>query len=138
MINFREIFNISYSYIGIIVILLLIVILFFLDKKYGIKVIGYSFLGAGIFLLIVYLFGNMIVSSFNYRVFIEIISDNFFNSIIVYSVISMIFGGINLEIYRYYIDVQQKGKKETFVVDDKFLFLCQKLRKKIVIFGNIL
>ena len=105
MINFREIFNINYSYIGIGVILLLVVILFFLDRKRGIKVIRYSFLGAGIVLLIMYLFGNMIVSSFNYRVFIEIISDNFFNSIIVYSVISMIFGGINLGVYRYYIDI---------------------------------
>lgn len=105
MINFREIFNISYSYIGIAVILLLIVILFVLDKRSGIKVIGYSFLTAGIVLLIIYLFGNMIIDSFSYRVFIEIISDNFFNSIIVYSVISMIFGGINLGVYRYYIDI---------------------------------
>lgn len=104
MINFREIFNISYSYIGIGIILLLILILFFLDKTKGIKVIGYSFLGAGIFLLVVYLFGNMIVNSFDYRVFIEIISDNFFNSIVVYSVISMIFGGINLGVYKYYLD----------------------------------
>ena len=105
MINFREIFNISYSYIGIAIIALLIVILFILDKRRGIKVVGYSFLGAGIFLFIVYLFGNMIVSSFNYKVFIEIISNNFFNSIIVYSVISMIFGGINLGVYKYYIDI---------------------------------
>lgn len=104
MINFREFFSISYSYMGIVFILLLIVILFFLDKRRGIKVIGYSFLGAGIVLLIMYLFGNMIISSFSYRVFIEIISDNFFNSIIVYSIISMIFGGINLGVYRYYID----------------------------------
>jgi len=104
MINFREIFNISYSYIGIGLILVLIFIIFLLDKKKGIKVIGYSFLGSGVFLLIIYLFGNMIIDSFSYRVFIEIISDNFFDNIIVYSVISMIFGGINLGVYRYYLD----------------------------------
>ena len=81
--NFREIFNMNYSYIGLVFIGLLIGLLFLLDKNIGIKVIGYSFLIAGICLGIMYFLGNMIVSSFSYSFFIEIISDNFFDSIMI-------------------------------------------------------
>lgn len=101
MINFREIFNMNNSYIGLIIIGVLILVLFLLDKKRGIKVIGYSFLVSGIMLLLVYLFGNMIVGSFSYSFFIEIITDNFFSSVIVFSIVSMVFGGIGIGVYKY-------------------------------------
>lgn len=101
MINYREIFNISYSYIGLVIIGILILLLFLLDKKRSIKVIGYSFLVAGVVLLAIYLFGNMIISSFSYRFFIEVISDNFFSIIIVFSIVSILFGAIGLGAYKY-------------------------------------
>ena len=101
MINYREIFNISYSYVGFIIIGILILLLILIDKKGSIKVIGYSFFVAGMVLLLVYLFGNMIISSFSYRFFIEVISDNFFSSIIIFSVVSILFGTIGLGVYKY-------------------------------------
>ncbi len=101
MINFREIFNINYSYIGLVLIAVLMIVLVMLDKSLSIKVFGYSFFCAGFFMLVIYLIGNMIVSSFSYRFFIEVISDNFFNSIIIFSVVTMLFGGISLVSYRY-------------------------------------
>ena len=104
MMNFREIFNMNYSYIGLVFIGLLIGLLFLLDKNIGIKVIGYSFLIAGICLGIMYFLGNMIVSSFSYSFFIEIISDNFFDSVMIFSVISIIFGGIGVGVHRYVIN----------------------------------
>ena len=101
MINFREIFDISYSYVGIGIILGLIFLIILLDRGDGVKVIGSSFFVSGIVMLVVYLFGNVIIDSFSYRFFIEVISDNFFNSIIIFSVVTMLFGGISLVSYRY-------------------------------------
>ena len=101
MINFREIFNMSYSYIGIIIIGIIMIMIILLDKKEGIRIIGRSFLGAGGVLIISYLLGNMLISSFEYKIFVVVISDNFFNSLIIFSVVSLILGGISFGFYRY-------------------------------------
>lgn len=101
MINFREIFDINYSYIGLVVIAILMLLLVVLDKRESIKMFGYSFIGAGIVMLVIYLLGNMIISSFSYKFFIEIISNNLFSSIIIFSVVSLVFGGISFWVYRY-------------------------------------
>lgn len=101
MMNFREIFNISYSYIGIIIIGVILLLLFLLDGKGSIKIIGGSFFVAGVLLFLIYFFGNMIVGSFSYKFFVEIISDNFFNGIVIASVISVLFGGIGIGVYKY-------------------------------------
>ena len=63
MINFREIFNPSYSYIGLIIIAVLIISLIALEKKKSIKVIAYSTIASGLVLLIVYLVGNLIINN---------------------------------------------------------------------------
>ena len=104
MINFREIFDINYSYVGIGIILGLIFLIILLEREDGVKVIGSSFLISGIFMLVLYLFGNVIIDSFSYRFFIEIISDNFFSSLIIFSVVSLILGGIGIGVYRYIIN----------------------------------
>ena len=101
MINFREIFDISYSYVGIGIILGLIFLIILLDRGDGVKVIGSSFFVSGIVMLVVYLFGNVIIDSFSYRFFIEIISDNFFSNLIIFSVVSLILGGIGIVGYKY-------------------------------------
>ena len=54
MMNFREIFNISYSYIGIIIIGVILLLLFLLDGKGSIKIIGGSFFVAGVLLFLIY------------------------------------------------------------------------------------
>jgi len=101
MINFREIFNINYSYVGLIIIGILMIILVLLDKKESIRVMGKSFFVAGIFLFLIYLFGNIIISNFSYKFFIEVISDSFFSSVIVFAVVSVVFGGIALGAWKY-------------------------------------
>ena len=101
MINFREIFDISYSYVGIGIILGLIFLIILLEREDGVKVIGSSFFVSGIVMLVVYLFGNVIIDSFSYRFFIEIISDNFFSNLIIFSVVSLILGGIGIVGYKY-------------------------------------
>ena len=101
MINFREIFNMSYSYIGIIIIGIIMIMIILLDKKEGIRIIGRSFFYSGVVLIIFYLLGNMLISSFEYKIFVEVISDNFFSSLIIFSVISLILGGVSFGFYRY-------------------------------------
>ena len=101
MINFREIFDINYSYVGIGIILGLIFLIILLEREDGVKVIGSSFFVSGIVMLVVYLFGNVIIDSFSYRFFIEIISDNFFSNLIIFSVVSLILGGIGIVGYKY-------------------------------------
>ena len=101
MINFREIFNISYSYIGLVLIFCLMIVLLSMDKRESVKIIGYSFIGAAIFMGMVYFIGNIFVNSFSYKFFVQIISDNLFNSIIFFSIISFIVGGISLGVYKY-------------------------------------
>ena len=101
MMNFREIFNMGNSYIGLFIIIGLILLLVLLSKRESIKIFGYSFLGAGVLLVVIYLFGNIIIDSFSYRFFIEIISDNFFSNILIFSGVSLIFGGIGLGIHKF-------------------------------------
>ena len=63
MINFREIFNPSYSYIGLIIIAILVILLIVLEKKKSIRIIGYSCLSSGLVLLLIYFIGNLIINN---------------------------------------------------------------------------
>ena len=99
--NFRDIFNMSNSYIGLVVIGLLIVFLILLEKRRSLKIFSYSFFIAGVVLLVIYFLGSIIIDSFSYRFFIEIISDNFFGSVIVYGVVSIIIGLLTNILYKY-------------------------------------
>ena len=101
MINFREIFNMSYGYLGLVLIGIFCLILIIMDKKESVKVLGICFGVAGIFLMAVYFLGNMFVSSFSYKFFIEVISDNFFRNIIIFSGINLFVSGISMAIYKY-------------------------------------
>lgn len=101
MINFREIFNMNYSYIGLIIIGILMIILILLDKNKSLKVIGYSFLVSGITMGLMFILGNLLVNSFSYSFFIKIITNNFFNSIIIFSIISIIIGSISFGTYKW-------------------------------------
>jgi len=101
MTNYREIFNPSYSIIGLILIIALIITLIVLEKKRSIKVIGYSCLASGIFLLLIYLLGNLIISNLNYKFFVEIITNTFFSSIIIISILNISIGTIGIYLSRY-------------------------------------
>ena len=101
MINFREIFNPSYSYIGLIIIAVLVISLIAIEKKRSIKVIGYSCFISGIFLLLIYFVGNLIINNINYKFFIEIITNSFFSSLIIIAILNICIGTIGIYFNRY-------------------------------------
>lgn len=101
MINFREIFNPSYSYIGLIIIAVLIISLIALEKKKSIKVIAYSTLASGLVLLLIYLVGNLIINNISYKILIEIITNNFFESLIIIAILNIAIGTISIYLNRY-------------------------------------
>ena len=101
MINFREIFNPNYSYIGLIFIVLIVALIILLEKKKSIKIIGYSCLSSGLLLLLIYFIGNLIVSNNSYKFFIEIITNSFFNSLVILSILNICLGIITIYLHRY-------------------------------------
>lgn len=94
MINFREIFNSSYSFIGILLISLLIMIILLINRniKYSVKVIGNTFLVSGIITLgldfLLSLFLKMVLTSY-YKVIIEVITNNVLKECFYYSIASI-------------------------------------------------
>lgn len=94
MINFREIFNSSYSFIGILLISLLVMIILLINRniKYSVKVIGNTFLVSGIITLgldfLLSLFLKMVLTSY-YKVIIEVITNNVLKECFYYSIVSI-------------------------------------------------
>ena len=101
MINYREIFNVSYSYIGIILGLVLVILMAIMDGKRSFRIIGYSFFGAGIFMLLVYFLGNVIVDSLSFKFFVNVITNSFFGSVVVFAIFSICLGSISIYVSRY-------------------------------------
>ena len=102
MINFREIFNVKYGYIGIGIIVLFLLILIFVNKD-----IFKSFRNVGVILIIsgiisaviglLFNFGINIFVDSTYKVFVDVIGDSFYSSLLVRGAICLVFG-IVLEI----------------------------------------
>ena len=97
MINFREIFNPSYNFIGLLFIALFIMIILLLNKNilYCLKIIGKTFLISGIITLILdillYLGLDMVLISY-YKIIIQIITNNVLKNCLYYSLTSIIIG----------------------------------------------
>lgn len=102
MINYRNIFNPSYNYIGIIfiIIITLLIIIVQKDKIASIYKISKSALVAGFITLIIAIIINIlidIVITNSYKIFIQIISENVISNLYFYSILVIIIGGfINL------------------------------------------
>ena len=95
MINYRQIFNPQYNYIGIIIILILILIIYFIQKNIftTIKQINKIFLISSTLILIITLILNLIIDKLliaNYKIFIEIITKNIINNLYFYSITPII------------------------------------------------
>lgn len=95
MINYRQIFNPQYNYIGIIIILILILIIYFIQKNIftTIKQISKIFLISSTLILIITLILNLIIDKLfitNYKIFIEIITKNIINNLYFYSITTII------------------------------------------------
>lgn len=105
MINFREIFNPVYGYMGLIVILLILGLILIINRNIktsfqimGVIIITSSILNI-IIALIIKLFIRYIID-YNYRIFIEVISDTLFSSLFYKSIVSLVIGILLLIIYK--------------------------------------
>lgn len=99
MINFRNIFNPSYNYIGIVIIIViaLTIIIIQKDTLTSIYQISKTSLIAGIITLIITLILHFIIEVLivsSYKVFIEVISENVINSLYFYSILITIISGL--------------------------------------------
>ena len=99
MINYRQIFNPSYNYIGLIVIVLLVLTIIIIKKDIleSIQEIAESCLIAGIVILIMNLILNFMIDFFvfnSYKVFIEIITNNVIKNLYFYSITIIIISSI--------------------------------------------
>lgn len=99
MINYRNIFNTSYNYIGLILtfILALLIIIIERDTVSSVSRISKYTFTSGIIILVLALLSNFIIEFlvFNsYKVFIEIISTNLIKNLYFYSIIIIIISGI--------------------------------------------
>ena len=97
MINFREIFNPNYNFIGLLFMSLLMMIILLLNRNifYCLKVIGNTFLISGMITLfldfILYLGLNMVLISY-YKIIIQVISNQVLKNCLYYSIISIMIG----------------------------------------------
>lgn len=97
MINFREIFNPNYNFIGLLFMALLMMIILLLNRNifYCLKVIGKTFLISGMITLfldfILYLGLNMVLISY-YKIIIQVISNQVLKNCLYYSIISIMIG----------------------------------------------
>lgn len=99
MINFRNIFNPSYNYIGIIciIIIALLIIIVQRDTLASIYQISKTSFIAGIVTLIIALISSFLTNLLipnSYKIFIEIISDNVLNHLYFYSILIIIISSI--------------------------------------------
>lgn len=99
MINYRNIFNSSYGYIGLILIFILSLLIIIIEKdtvSSVCRISKYTFI-SGVIILSLTLLSNFIMEFliFNsYKVFIEIISKNLIKNLYFYSIIIIIISGI--------------------------------------------
>lgn len=99
MINYRQIFNPDYNYIGIILIAIIALIIILVQKHTisSIYQIVESSLIAGTITLIATFLLNFIMSFLiisNYKIFIEVITKNVISSLYFYSIILIVISGI--------------------------------------------
>ena len=108
MINYRTIFNPSYSYIGILIIGVLILFIFLNNKniRKSFNQIGKISIFSGIFtLLFAYLIKLLINNNFTYssKLFIQVISKNVIKSLVTSSLMIILLGIILLLISQFFL-----------------------------------
>jgi len=99
MINYRQIFNPTYNYIGIIFIIIIALAIILIKKNTisSIYQISESCLIAGTITIILTLLLNFVIKFLivnTYKIFIEVITKNVISSLYLYSIILIIISGI--------------------------------------------
>lgn len=97
MINFRNIFNPNYNYIGLLIIIIIIILIILNNKnlKISFNQIGTISLCSSLFTLIVSILIKFILNNlipYQYKLFIQVISENVFKYSIVLSIIGIVLG----------------------------------------------
>lgn len=95
MINYRNIFNPTYNYIGIIFIIIISLSIIILQKKLitSIYKISKTFITSSLIIIIITTIFNLIIEfvvTNNYKIFIKIITTNVINNLYTYSFITLI------------------------------------------------
>ena len=96
-INFRDIFNMKYGYMGIIVVAILLLLIFLLNKdiKKSLKSVSIIFIVSGIINLILSLSIKVIIKVLvdtSYRAFVEVVSNSMYNTLLYISIGLIILG----------------------------------------------
>ena len=96
--NYRAILNPDYNFVGLIFIAILIMILLLLHKniKYTVSIIGKTFFTTGILMLVLAFILSFVLDmifSYEYKIFIEVISENVFRYCTYYSTLCIVIGG---------------------------------------------
>lgn len=97
MINFREIFNPNYTIIGLIIIIALIILIFVFNKdtKQSLNLLGKTAIITSIITFLISLIlklGIDILIPYNYKLLIQVISNNLLKSYINSSILILIIG----------------------------------------------
>ena len=97
MINYRNIFNPSYNYIGLLLIGIIIYLLFITikDLKKSLNQIGKTSIVSGTISLVIILLINFIINQilpYQYKIFIQVISKNVYKTALIYSIVVIILG----------------------------------------------
>ena len=97
MINYREIFNINYSIIGLIMILIIISLIILINKNIGksCNILGKVFISSSfisLFLLFIMNFGLKVIIPHQYTILVEVISKSLEKNYLIYSIIVLVFG----------------------------------------------
>lgn len=92
MINFRNIFNLNYSYLVLFGICILFILIFFLlkDNKKFFKLFSNINLISGIItLMCAFILKSFVSNINNYKFFVQIISDNIYNELLYFSMMNL-------------------------------------------------
>ena len=112
-INFRDIFNMKYGYMGIIVVVILLLLIFLLNKdiKKSLKSVSIIFIVVGVINLVISLSTSIIIKLLvdtSYRVFLEVVSNGMYDTLLYISIGLIILGIILIIINKYMIKEKAK------------------------------
>ena len=103
MINFRQIFNMNYGYLGVIIVIIFLILIILINKNIqtSLKQLGIIAITASIlnflFLIIINFLTELELLN-NYKIFIEVITKTFSQELTLYSLVILFLGIISLTI----------------------------------------
>ena len=113
MINYRTIFNPSYNFIGLLLIIVIIILIIW--NNHNLKVsfyqIGSISLFSSLFTLIISFLIKFILNEmipYQYKLFIQVISENVFKYSIILSIMGIVLGLLFITISKFFFSNQEQ------------------------------